>query len=95
MNDKNIRFYYKHINGGVVTAACIRNELTANRRVGLSFCSPKDNFSKEKGRLIALGRAEKCPITVGNVNSTLMMKSVINDLTAYKAVKYIPKWAVG
>ena len=46
--------------GGQVTAAInIKNEGSEVAYVGLAFCSPVDQFSKRKGRLISAGRLRK------------------------------------
>lgn len=54
--------HYHFDQGGAFTAAIsIEGALV---RVAFAFCSPKDNFSKKKGRLISTGRlnAGKHPI---------------------------------
>ena len=97
--DKNTRFYYKHCeNGGVITAAALRDE-DRIVRIGLAFCSPKDHFKKEIGRKIAIGRAIKNPTMVNTGNSTSLMKSVVEGLRGVALADYslgiknsIPNW---
>ncbi len=47
---------YEHlfVGGGRVTLAMMLNDTTID--VGISFCSPKDQFTRSKGRKIAKGR---------------------------------------
>lgn len=70
----DVRYYYLRIGGGVVTAYTERKRETDGSvkfvRVGFASCSPKDEFCKEKGRLIATGRAAKCPIYVPHGGNT-------------------------
>lgn len=60
-----IRYYYfgrtKTGNtNGIITCATRLNGFDVH--VGFSFCSPKDNFKKEMGRRIALGRLNESPV---------------------------------
>ena len=54
------KVYYLHIPSGYsrrgTIAAIIKND---ELYIGVSLCSPKDNFSKSIGRSISAGRADK------------------------------------
>ena len=97
----NTRFYYKHLeNGGVITAAAIRDE-QCYQHLGLAFCSPKDQFTKARARQISLGRANKNPILVKKGNATVEMKLLIDGLRGIKQADHsfgvksiVPNWAV-
>lgn len=52
MTDRDF-FVHLRLAGGAVTLAVV-----AGGRVGVAFCSPKENFSRKKGRDIALGRTK-------------------------------------
>ncbi len=60
--ENNELFFYPEVKRGEnrVVIAGIYDKDTNTIRIGKSECSPKDRFSKAKGRAIALGRA-KCP----------------------------------
>jgi len=48
LNDKNFCYGHYTVNNGTATLAGLR--IGDNLYYGISFCSPLDNFSKEKGR---------------------------------------------
>lgn len=60
MSKDNVRYMHVDIGKGKATAAI--EEKTGAARVGLAFCSPKDQFNKKIGRLISSGRLQhdKC-----------------------------------
>lgn len=49
---------------------------------GFAYCSPRDNFSKKRGRLISEGRLQKNPITVPTSEIGTDVNSIKN-LIAY------------
>ena len=71
---EDIRYYYLHMGKGTITAYTERKREADGTikfvRLGFSVCAPKDNFNKEKGRLIATGRAAKKPIYVPYTGNT-------------------------
>lgn len=48
--------YYNVVGGGNICVATANNEDRDTIYFGVSFCSPKDKFSKKKGRMEALKR---------------------------------------
>lgn len=51
-----IHFFYHREGSHIVTTAYQWDRQTGNIRYGMAFCSKKDHFSRERGRLIATGR---------------------------------------
>jgi len=52
------RFMYTRYKDKSVTTECVLEN--ADKKViavGMSFCSPKDNFRKSEGRVVSMGRA--------------------------------------
>ena len=79
---------------GVITVATSRE--SGKLRLGMSFCSPKDHFVKEKGRKIAVDRMVdestkyeiEIPEDLGNMGVTNTVKNfVFSQRTSY------PSWA--
>ena len=56
---KNQLFFYPEVksNGRRATIAGIIDDSNNQLRIGIAECSPKDQFTKKKGRMIAAGRA--------------------------------------
>lgn len=62
--EKKIAYIHAYVGDGRVTAAFEmppKDKRSEARQVNyaVAYCSPKDNFSRERGRLIAAGRLEK------------------------------------
>lgn len=55
LKDKDYRFRYIYLNGEKVGVVVVLKDGT----IGASFCSPKDQFDKAKGRFMAYQRAVK------------------------------------
>lgn len=51
-----IHFFYHREGSHIVTTAYEWDRSTGEIRYGMAFCSKKDHFSRERGRLIATGR---------------------------------------
>lgn len=64
---KNVLFFYTKVDSTKKakrsTIAGLISEDRKHISFGVSTCSHKDQFTKEKGRVIAQGRAFKCPVT--------------------------------
>lgn len=54
------KFYHKrYLDGSAVTTCNLEADNGKLLATGMAICSPKDNFSRERGRIIAEGRAMK------------------------------------
>jgi hypothetical protein len=60
--------YFQNKHRGVVTVVTRYDEQQALLCMGFSFCSPKDHFSRKKGRDLAKQRIEKIPLKVLCIN---------------------------
>lgn len=56
MEEKIIYVHWRTDNSGSLTFAMEGFDGTGQRRVGVAFCAPTDNFCKKRGRTIAKGR---------------------------------------
>lgn len=68
---ENTRTYFRHCpenyKGERITIAGLYSN--GKLKIGVSRCSNKDQFDKKKGRLVSLGRAEKCPLYEVDTNT--------------------------
>jgi hypothetical protein len=64
---------YVHGTGGRFTIAWV-DQGNAELAVGIAWCSPKDNFCRAKGRLIAQGRLLVHPVTLPMKDYRSVMK---------------------
>jgi hypothetical protein len=82
----NVRYtHYRDTSGGVVTIATVRGlEYPNVGYFGFSWCSPKDCFSKQQGRLLATKRLLKGlslleiqePLLLDFVTSSIVLESM-------------------
>jgi hypothetical protein len=88
VHKNHCRYYHLRIGGGVITAFTQRCLVYNKTTMGLSLCSPKDQFKKETGRTIAFGRFHRKPITVDHEGHTFtdVKKYVIDNTDAF------PSW---
>jgi hypothetical protein len=58
-------FYIRHPLSGHIRATCAyrTTENPTEVQVGMSFTHPRDMGNKARGRIIALGRLNKCPLS--------------------------------
>jgi hypothetical protein len=101
-----IRFIHAYVAGGRVTVAWKNDpqqvKVGALITLGVGWCAPKDQFRKDKGRLIATGRLIKCPwqVQVALTDRPNGMR-VVTEETVLKAVYQYPDrvrtptWAYG
>ena len=91
-----ILFMHPYVANGRATAAIDISNLE-NIRVAFAFCSPKDQFSRKKGRLIAEGRlrAGVTHIEFAADPDIPIKAQVMNELAEdYVAgLYYFPNWA--
>lgn len=82
--NEDVRLYYRHspINYKNERLSICGMFQQGILNVGISRCSNKDQFEKAKGRLVATGRAEKCPVYT--INTTTPKKTFIES---YKEIE--------
>ena len=56
LNNLNVTFQHNVFSEGIKLTNCIINT-NYNTFTGTAYCSPRDQFNKKKGRIIALTRA--------------------------------------
>lgn len=97
-NDTGLKEYYTHINcklGWYTVCDLLDGDAIVAQ--GISICSPRDNYDRKKGNLIALGRAlkayrEKRNISIINhdrdaVRENFALQRVV-ETTEYKVLYY-------
>jgi hypothetical protein len=89
----NVKFIYigdrhRHDHNGIITIAnaVIDDEI----QYGVSYCSPKDAFSKEEGRKIATKRMYENMIPLREKNHHQIKMQILSDIYA---VRKYPSWA--
>jgi len=88
-----ISFMHFELGGGRVTAAVEVADGAA--KVGLAFCSPRDQFERRKGRLISEGRlaAGKHFCELPLVPDERVKKQVLDHLMAtFHGAEGVPQW---
>ena len=98
---KTETIYYEHIplGGGRATVAIrLVDESTVN--VGLALCSPKDQFSRRRGRIIAGGRLNKGKLYLSTleIDPDESIKVQVRDAVAKSAEDKdfdFPSWTRG
>lgn len=94
----DIRYYYIKNGGGMITACTNRNLEKREVTIGFAWCSPKDQFKKEMGRKISLGRLIKRPyeyqITDCENSSVAVAKalSIMVDNEIARKIFKVPYW---
>lgn len=92
-----ILYMHPFIGNGRATAAIDVSDKT-NIRVAFAFCSPKDQFSRKKGRLIATGRVrvlEDAHIEFEDDGEQAIKAQVMSHLEddMLTGEEYLPQWA--
>lgn len=88
-------FLHPYIGAGRATLAIWHDPLTKHTKVGVAYASPKDKFTRAKGRLIATNRLES---ELGhyfefNANPELRIKQQVLDVFCEYTVDVGPNWA--
>ena len=97
-NTDKTEFVHFYIGQGRATAA-IRKVADNYHHVAVSFCSPNDQFSRKKGRLIAEGRLNKgkplCSLNVetnGDTNFRTQVVKRVLEVRDHDKLGF-PQWA--
>lgn len=94
------RFYiYPYVsNGGRASIAVEYSRETGLVMYGVAWCSPKDQFNRKKGRMIAEGRLEACRGSAFYTQAFTrreLVNEVILDLVGYLDEVNAPQWVTG
>jgi hypothetical protein len=95
MLDTNVHYMHMEVADGFVTAA-IHVDTHDLIYVGLAFCSPRDQFSRAKGRRIAEGRLEKNPAYILRRKPESRVKALVRKVIEGSVLtrdERFPQWA--
>jgi hypothetical protein len=91
----NVHYMHMSVAEGFVTAAISIDDFDMIH-VGLAFCSPRDQFSRAKGRRIATGRLVKNPSYILGHNPAVRVKALVRKVIQGSVLTkddLFPQWA--
>lgn len=90
----------RHAGRAVVAYRISTRNGVSSIRLGVSFCSPVDEFSFEDGKRIASERLDNAPVTLSGVTGLRTHAGVVNEQAVRATVsrlittsRYFPNWA--
>lgn len=96
-----IRFIHAHIKGGGRATVAWEDWNDGEAHIAIAWCSPKDHFRKDRGRLIATGRLKKQPwcwtlnLTTKGEHTFIAEETILNAVYDNPNAVGTPEWAWG